>query len=344
MIEFKRGNILQADAEVLVNTVNCVGIMGRGIALQFRNAFPDNYKAYSAACKRGEVQPGKMFVHSLGRLTNPRYIINFPTKRHWRGNSRLGDIQSGLPALVEEIKRLRIQSIAIPPLGSGLGGLDWNSVRALIEHALDQVPHVKATVFEPSGYPEPRSMPRVAEVPLMTKGRAALVGLLHRYLKGLMEPEASLIELHKLMYFMQRAGEPLRLKYVKAVYGPYAENLRQVLTRIDGHLISGYGFGGDAPDKQIELIPGAIEDAEEYLNKYNLTRERFARVVDLVDGFESPFGLELLATIHWVVVEEGAATLEQVIAKTYEWNQRKFRFSKEQIELAWNVLHNKGWV
>ena len=116
MIELKQGDILSADVEALVNTVNCVGIMGRGIALQFRKAYPENFREYAAACKRGEVQPGRMFISDMLRLTNPRYIINFPTKRHWRGKSRLEDIASGLQALVTEIKRLNIRSVAIPPL------------------------------------------------------------------------------------------------------------------------------------------------------------------------------------------------------------------------------------
>lgn len=344
MIEFRQGDILTADAEALVNTVNCVGIMGRGIALQFRNVFPDNFRAYALAAKRGEIQPGRMFVFETHRLANPRYIVNFPTKRHWRGKSRLTDIRAGLAALVAEVKRLRIRTIAIPPLGSGLGGLDWKEVRPLIVHALAEVPDIKAIVFEPLGMPNPKEMKRPAEVPRMTPGRAALVGLLQRYLKGLMEPYASLLELHKLMYFMQEAGEPLKLVYVKAPYGPYAENLRQVLTRIEGYMIAGYGAGGDAPDKLIELVPGAVEDAERLLVRHRRTSEHFNRVADLVQGFETPFGLELLATVHWVSTKEGAIAINDVVAKTYSWDERKRRFSEEQIKLAWNVLCDKGWL
>src|SRR5215208_2123004 len=118
-VEIRRGDLLAADAEAVVNTVNCVGIMGRGIALQVKNAYPANFKAYEAACKRGEVEPGRMLVHETGQLTNPRYIINFPTKRHWRGRSRIEDIESGLDALVAEVRRLGIKSIAVPPLGCG---------------------------------------------------------------------------------------------------------------------------------------------------------------------------------------------------------------------------------
>jgi O-acetyl-ADP-ribose deacetylase (regulator of RNase III) len=117
MIEYRTGNILQADAEALVNTVNCVGIMGRGIALQFKNAYPHNFDAYEAACVRGEVQPGRMFVFETEQLTDPKYIINFPTKRHWRGKSRMEDIEAGLKGLAEEIRKRRIHSIALPPTG-----------------------------------------------------------------------------------------------------------------------------------------------------------------------------------------------------------------------------------
>jgi hypothetical protein len=146
------------------------------------------------------------------------------------------------------------------------------------------------------------------------------------------------------MYFMQEGGEHLQLKYVKATYGPYAENLRQVLIRIEGHLISGYADGGDAPGKPIQIVPGAVADAEQFLKENFDTRQRFDRVVDLVDGFETPFGLELLSTVHWIATREGAVTLEDAIAKTYQWNERKARFSRDQISLAWDRLHSKGWL
>ena len=150
MIKFKTGDILTEDTEALVNTVNCVGTMGRGLALQFKKAFPENFKSYAVACKQKEVEPGQMFVYETGRLTNPRYIINFPTKRHWREKSRMEDIDAGLIALAEEIRSHNIQSIAIPPLGSGLGGLDWFEVRPRIEKMLEQFGGMKAIVLEPS--------------------------------------------------------------------------------------------------------------------------------------------------------------------------------------------------
>ena len=344
MIEFTSGDILKDDVDAIVNTVNCVGIMGRGIALQFKNAWPENFKAYEAACKREEVQPGRMFVYEVGQLTTPRYIINFPTKRHWRGKSRIEDIESGLKALVGEIRQRGIRSIAIPPLGSGLGGLDWNDVRPRIEAAMREVPDVRVRIFEPKGAPAD-VMHHSREVPTMTAGRAALVELMGRYIRGLLDPTITLLEVHKLMYFMQEAGEPLRLKYVKAPYGPYAENLRHVLRAIEGHLVAGYADGGDAPDKPLTLVPGAVDDANAFLEANALTRERFDRVGRLVEGFETPFGLELLATVHWVARHESAGrNPAEVVERTYAWNDRKRQFTPRQIGIALNVLNKQGWL
>ena len=342
MIEYTRGDILRSDAEALVNTVNCVGVMGRGIALQFKQTFPDNFKAYAAACKRQEVLPGRMFVFDTHQLAAPRYIINFPTKRHWRDKSRIEDIESGLAALVQVIRERRIRSIAVPPLGSGLGGLDWAQVRLRIEAALGERTDVRALVFEPGGAPTAEIAK--CQVPKMTAGRAALVELLNRYLRGLLDPFVTLLEAHKLMYFMQEAGQPLRLRYTQAPYGPYAENLRHVLREVEGYLISGYSDGGDAPDKQLHLVPGVADDAAAFLAKDPETRARFTRVVDLVEGFESPFGLELLATVHWVMTRQGAVNLDDVIEHTYAWNARKRQFTPRQIGIAVDCLSRKGWV
>lgn len=343
-LEYKVGNILAEDAEALVNTVNCVGVMGRGIALQFKKAFPDNFKAYAAACEREEVHPGQMFVYETGLLTNPRYIINFPTKRHWRGNSRVEDIESGLLALAQEIEARNIRSIAIPPLGSGLGGLNWADVRPRIEQALRDLNDLQIIVFEPDDAADASKRAQHRKPPQMTAGRAALVSLMHRYLRGLLDPFVTLLEVHKLMYFMQLAGEPLKLRYQKAPYGPYAENLRHVLHAVEGHLVYGYADGGDEPNKQLKLVPGAIQDADAFLESHDDTQSRFARVADLVDGFESPFGLELLATVHWVAKNEDVKTVDDVVTQTYEWDDRKRQFSPRQIKLAVDVLAQKHWI
>lgn len=344
MIEFTSGDILKCEADALVNTVNCVGVMGRGIALQFKNAFPENFKAYEAACKRQDVQPGHMFVFETGQLTPPRFIINFPTKRHWRGKSRIEDIEAGLVDLARVIREKSIRSIAIPPLGSGLGGLDWSEVRPRIERALEQLEDVHVLVFEPFGAPTTDKMAHVREVPTMTAGRAALVELIHRYLGGLLDPFVTLLEVHKLMYFMQEAGEPLRLKYVKAPYGPYAENLRHVLRAVEGHLIAGYADGGDAPDKPLTLVPGAIQEASAFLDQHADSRQRFERVTRLIEGFESPYGLELLSTAHWAMTREGVCQLDEVAKRIHAWNPRKRQFTLRQIAIAADRLAAQGWV
>ena len=248
MLEVTRGDILKADAEALVNTVNCVGIMGRGIALQFRKAFPENFKVYKSACDKKKLHPGTMLICDLNRFQNPRYVVNFPTKRHWKGKSKIEDIESGLEALVKEIAKNNIQSIAIPPLGCGLGGLSWGQVKPIIQKAFDALPDVHVFLYEPSGAPVAEEMVKEKKIPNMTVGRAALLGLMSRYLKAVMDPFVSLLEMHKLMYFMQETGEGLSLNYTKALYGPYAKNLRHVLNLIEGYFISGFADAEDRPD------------------------------------------------------------------------------------------------
>ena len=345
MIDFRTGDILQTDAEALVNTVNCVGIMGRGVALQFKKAFPENFNAYKVACAREVVQPGRMFVFETGYVGNPKYIINFPTKRHWKGKSRIEDIDSGLRDFVRVIRERQIRSIAMPPLGSGLGGLYWPDVRRRIEEAVQSLPNVSFTVFEPrdAAPAEATTGGRPATPPKMTPGRAALVGLMQQYLSGLLDPFLTLLEVHKLMYFMQEAGQPLRLQYVKAPYGPYAENLRHVLREIDGYYLSGYGEGGEAPDKELSLVPGAVDDADAFLSGHPDVKSRFSRVAQLVEGFETPFGLELLSTVHWVITRNGVSSADELVRAVYGWSDRKKQFTPRQIKLASDVLKQKGW-
>lgn len=156
MIEYRAdGDILAEDAEALVNPVNCVGVMGGGLALQFKKAFPGNFDGYAEACRHGEVRPGRMFVSEIGRPgAVPRYIVNFPTKRHWREGSRMEDIEAGLEDLQRVVREREIRSIAVPPLGCGLGGLDWREVRPRIEGALRDFGDVAVVIFEPVGEPE----------------------------------------------------------------------------------------------------------------------------------------------------------------------------------------------
>src|SRR5215469_8998988 len=235
MIETTKGNLLKAPVQALVNTVNTVGVMGKGIALQFRQAFPEMYRAYEKACERGDVQLGRVQVFDLGGLAGgPRWIINFPTKGHWRADSRIADIEAGLVDLVAHVRKLHIHSIALPPLGCGNGGLNWSEVRPRIEDAFAALPDVRVLLYEPVGAPKSAVMPNRTARPKITLGQATLVGLMNRYLGGLLDPFVSLLEIHKLMYFLKAAGEDMpKLTFEKGVYGPYSPSLRHALIRME---------------------------------------------------------------------------------------------------------------
>lgn len=343
MISYKNGDILSEDAEALVNTVNCVGVMGRGVALQFKRVYPENFKAYEKECHNSGVRPGSMFVFETGYL-RPRYIINFPTKRHWRNNSRLADINLGLQSLVEEIRNRGIRSIAIPPLGCGEGKLNWAAVRNLMEESLADLKDVQITIFTPSVSPATAKGSRSKDVPKMTPARATLVTLVHQYHTALLAPLISLLELQKLMYFMQEAGENLKLKFTKAPHGPYAGNLRHLLNKMEGHMILGYNDGGDAPYKTLELMPDAMHDATTFLADSPETKANCDRVADLVEGFESPFGLELLSTVHWISHKENAKSFKDLVSKTHAWSTAKQKFSEHHLKIAADALAGGGWI
>ena len=339
MVEFVHGNLLDADVDAIVNTVNTKGVMGKGVALQFRRAFPENYKTYRAACEVGQVRLGEMFVTKTGRLGNPRLIINFPTKAHWKSRSRLKDIEAGLRDLRRVVDAYDVQSLALPPLGCGLGGLSWADVRPRIEAALSDLP-IRALVFEPAGAPTPARMADRRTRPKMTPGRAALIGLLDTYLTP--GESASPLEVQKLLYFLQEAGEPLRLSFAKQRYGPYADAVRHAVLRMEGHFVIGFGDGTGSGD--IRLIPDAIAEATPYLNDHPETSARFDRVADLIRGFESPYGLELLATTHWVAKHEAADHPERAAVLVRGWSDRKSRlFTDEHVTHAWNRLDQEGW-
>lgn len=343
MIHLVSGNLLEAQTEALVNTVNCVGVMGKGIALQFKQAFPNNFKEYARACEKGEVRIGKMFVHSTGSMFLPKYIVNFPTKRHWKAKSRIEDVESGLKDLVRIVKDLGIKSIAIPPLGSGLGGLNWAEVRSRIMDALDDVPDIEVMLYEPKGAPKSDQIPIATSKPEMTRGRALLIRLLDIYRSQ--GYRHTLLEIQKLMYFLQEAGEKLRLKFNKHNYGPYAENLHHVLQRIDGHYIRGYG---DRSGKsEVYLLEGAIEEADSFLKNDEKAQKRLDLVARLIRGFETPYGMELLATVYWVANESPEVTEEPdlVIEKVQKWSPRKkFRMRPQHINKALNRLKQENWL
>ena len=351
MITRGTGNLLLADVDALVNAVNTVGVMGKGIALQFKRAFPANFEDYKTACDRGDITVGRMHVHAVEQLDGPRFIVNFPTKRHWRAPSRIEDIASGLVALRDEIVERGIKSIAVPPLGCGNGGLPWPEVEPLIRQALGTIPGVEVRVWEPSGAPDPASMPNATEAPPLNRERAAFLAALDRYIcsgisRGLaFEARVSLLEAHKVAYFLQKLQLPLGLPFEKGIYGPYSQPLDRAVSAMEGHHITGFGDGTSGAQAILELNKDSVEEAERILQEHPEFKKAAAEFQLLTAGFEDAFGMELLSTVLFAAEElvSPPPTPETVTACIREWNQRKQRlFTEDHVRTAWQRLSEAG--
>jgi O-acetyl-ADP-ribose deacetylase (regulator of RNase III) len=342
MIEYRKGNLLEADAEASSTRLIVLALWAKVLRSSLK-AFPENFRHYEKACRDEQVRIGQMFIVPTNSFTNPKYIINFPTKKHWKGKSRLEDIRTGLAALVNDVRRLGIRSIALPPLGCGNGGLEWSEVAPLIESAFAKLPNVQVLLFEPHGAPQAESMRIATAKPSLTRARALLIRLMDLYrIPGY---SLSLLEIQKLAYFLQFAGEPMKLRYVTHKYGPYADNLNHVLQALDGHYIRGYGDRSRRPE--ITLLPEGVEEARLFLSVFPEAEERLERTRRLIEGFESPYGMELLASVLWIVEEnpQAAMDLSQVITGIQEWSSRKRTlFKAEHIRKAWQRLQDEKWL
>lgn len=349
MISYTTGNLLEANAEALVNTVNTVGVMGKGIALMFKERFPANMSAYAQACKVGQVQVGRMFVTETHELMGPRWIVNFPTKKHWRAKSQLQWIKDGLVDLRRFIEEEQVHSIAIPPLGAGNGGLYWPDVKHCIEEALGGLSDVDIVVFEPT-----RQYQNVAQstgVENLTPPRALIAELVRRY--WVLGMECSLLEIQKLAWFLERAIESeglpsLDLRFVAGQYGPYADRLRHLLNRLDGsYLVCDKRINDCKPLDTIWFNDARRDEVALYLQTQAKDYlSALERVTCLIDGFESPFGMELLATVDWLQSKENVAhsmlgTVEGVRRwpAGKRWGQRKLKlFDANVLKLALDRL------
>lgn len=311
MIRFTQGNLFDANVDAIVNTVNTVGVMGKGIALMFKEKFPENYKAYTAACKRGEVEVGRMFVTPSPELSGPRWIINFPTKKHWRHPSKLEWVIQGLDDLRAVIAAKAIRSIAIPPLGAGNGGLDWSHVRPHIESALGDLADVDVVVYEPTA--KYQNVAKGKGVEKLTPARAIIAEMIRRYeLLGL---DCSILEVQKLAWVLTRVlhrcgiADPLKLSFAPNRYGPAAPELTHLLNALDGSFLH-------SDKRVVDASPfDAIRFDYEWspkLSAYFATSDGapFVEAVNvadkLIDGFQSPLGMEALATVDWLLVREKA--------------------------------------
>ena len=324
MITFTQGNLLEAQTEALVNTVNTVGVMGKGIALMFKERFDENFRLYAAACKAKELQTGKMFVTEVRELGGPRWIVNFPTKQHWRTRSRMEWITEGLQDLRRFLIEQHVKSIAIPPLGAGNGGLDWPVVRGQIERTLGDL-DVEILVFEPTK--QYQNVAKRTGVEKLTPARALIAELVRRY--WVLGMECSLLEIQKLAWFLERAIErfspgnnPVNLQFVAHKYGPYANRLDHLLNNLDGSYLHCDKRISDAGPLDVIWFD---DDHKTYLQTYLRSEAKpYLAALEytsaLIDGFESPFGMELLATVDWLLYKESTEpTIEAMREGLKRW-------------------------
>jgi O-acetyl-ADP-ribose deacetylase (regulator of RNase III) len=335
--------LLDADVDAVVNTVNTAGVMGKGIALMFKERFPENFKAYAAASKAGEIVTGRMFVTPSNELQGPRWIVNFPTKRHWRHPSRLEWIEQGLDDLRNVIRDKAIESIALPPLGCGNGGLEWQEVKALIESKLDDVAGLKVYAFEPTA--KYQNIAKRSGVQQLTIPRALIAEAIRRY--WILGIECTLLEIQKLAWFLERSitslglENPLDLRYQADRYGPYSRRLNHLLNALDGsYLRSSKRISDCGPMDTIAFADSEAEKVALFLRTG--TAKPYQQVIEdtdaLIDGFQSPYGLELLATVDWLIHRERCeATVDGIRAGLSAWKggpgagQRKLRLFDDRV-------------
>jgi len=348
MITFTEGNLLDAKAEALVNTVNTVGVMGKGIALMFKEAFPENLRAYTAACKKDELRVGHVFVTERQNwVGGPKWIVNFPTKQHWRNPSKIEWIEAGLRDLKRFIVENKVRSIALPPLGSGNGGLDWKVVRPLIETALADLEDVDITIYEPTA--RYQNVAKASGVEELTAARALVAELVRRY--SVLGFECTLLEIQKLAYLLQRhitssgMESPLKLEFRADRFGPYAPSLSHLLNSLDGSYLHCEKRVADASILDTIWFENSKKDVvTTFLRSTEAKKFQVAldQTTELIDGFEFPLGLELLSTVDWLINHDRTApTVEGIKSGLQTWlgggeaAQRKLKlFEDELIKLA----------
>lgn len=341
VLKFKNGDMFSEPVEALVNTVNCVGVMGKGVALEFKKRWPANFKAYKQICDARKLSPGHLHIFDTNELfhaTGPKYLVNFPTKDHWRSKSKISYVEDGLDALANAIRERGIRSIAIPPLGCGNGGLDWADVRPLIESKLAGLDDVEILVFSPK---EAMDDPEHAHSTLpMTFERAVLLkglGDLEGYFDGAFDR----ISMQKIVYFLQALGVNYRLEFSKNLHGPYSDVLKKAFVALEKRgMISGFLSG----DRLSHVTPSGYAIADEFLKDSDRTGENvIERLGKLVQGYESPYGLELLSSVHWLAHEEKYYPKEKIVEAMKSWNDDKRNsFGEDVIGAAYGRLHNDG--
>ncbi len=327
MIRYTVGNILSDHADVLVNTVNTEGVMGKGIALAFKKAFPGNFKHYENEVKDGHAQVGRVILFRTG-LTHPKYIINFPTKKHWRHPSKMAYVEDGMKDLVEQLNTITdARSIALPPLGCGNGKLNWSEVKPLMLKYLEPISDTwSITIYEP-GFKDQKMVER-KEVPL-TAARAILLHLLAQY--RILGYDINLLVAQKMTYLMQRFGEPMKLSYERGTYGPYAHNLNFLLQKLNGAYLW-YKEEDNKPTTTVKLESSKLAEVERFIAEQanDAQRARMDQVLALIEGLETPYGLELLSTVDFVMHQTGKRDPVAIQEEIHNWTDRKKDLMKPQ--------------
>jgi len=322
MIKYLTGDILDSTAQALVNTVNTFGVMGKGIALQFKNQFPNNYKLYKEACDNKALKVGDLLVtDEESLLSGKKIIINFPTKTHWRYPSEYEYIEKGLDALVNVLQEKNIKSIAIPPLGSGNGGLDWTRVRAMIEDKLQGL-DCEIYLYEPThAIKESLKKERVK----LTPARAMMLSVLYDLVRN--GEFVSEFAAEKVAYFLQRLGaeDAFKLEFKPNFYGPYSGKVRHVLYHLNGSYVMGYSSKDKKPFEELSLIMDVEKEVNSFLELPE--NQQYKTIVDktkkFLSGYYSPFGLELLSTIDFIKTEKGKEKEAEILNELETWSDRK---------------------
>lgn len=343
-MKYIKGNLLEAKTQALVNTVNTVGVMGKGIALQFKEAFPMNYKIYAAACKKKELQTGQLLVVKELTMEGEKIIINFPTKTEWFLKSKYEYVEEGLKELVKVIEEYKIESIAIPPLGCGNGGLKWEKVKQLIEKYLGHLTNVNIQVFEPNEAVKEILKQQDANKEIKLTPARAMVLYSMFYYESLGE-NSSLFVANKLAYFLQRLGEKSlnKLKFEAHHYGPYAVQVEHLLHNVNGKYLKGLEQMNAKAFEPLELQYDKLSEISEYVRKElsSEQRTRLSNLVKLVDGFQSALSLEILATVDFVRKDKPGINQEEIINTIHNWSDRKRKlFQEKYIQIATKHLHD----
>jgi len=342
MIKYVEGNLFESKSDALVNTVNTVGVMGKGIALQFKKLFPNNYKEYKYQCDKGQFDIGQLIVTEDQNITTgKKIIINFPTKTHWRKPSEYDFIVKGLDALISVIKEYNIKSIAIPPLGSGNGGLKWSKVKTILETKLSQTDGCAFYIYEPnSAVKEILNKERVK----LTPARGMLLYMLFELVKN--GEFVSEFASEKLCYFLQRFGaqKHFKLDFKANFYGPYSGKVRHVLNHLNGSYISGYASKDKKPFEELNLFIDSESQIREYIESNDDLKKIVEDTNNFLRGYYSAFGLELLSTVDFIASSNFNSDTSFIKEQLVNWSDRKKTLFANEGFIDKSIQHLKNYA